>query len=229
MVWRYNKRQYSNKTLTLKKSMLCERASLRKCSHFHNSETVISFNILLDLVQMNCLSAYMYQQNSEKALLRGNCPPPPPSGYTSDIYTVQSFKLLFIGDGMWRLFFFYKTTNDKAEKATSFIFLSTSNNSNTIPHQQLITSIMHVSYLKRLLILLLNRTLVQMFFHKVMHSQHDIASPLKCSGGSRGGGGRNRHAHPPPKIGLTVIFYNPFCIRMLKNRAQIALESIKNP
>ena len=38
---------------------------------------------------------------------------------------------------------------------------------------------------------------------------------------------------PPPKkkkIGSTVIFFiTPFCIRMLKNRAQIALESIKKP
>ena len=47
------------------------------------------------------------------------------------------------------------------------------------------------------------------------------------SGGSRGA----QHARPPPppKIGSTVIFNNPFCIRMLKNRAQLALESIKNP
>ena len=44
-----------------------------------------------------------------------------------------------------------------------------------------------------------------------------------------GGGGTTQQAHAPPKIGSTVIFYNPFCIRMLKNRARIALESIKNP
>ena len=29
-------------------------------------------------VQMTCLSAYMYRQKSEKALLGGSCPPPPP-------------------------------------------------------------------------------------------------------------------------------------------------------
>ena len=45
---------------------------------------------------------------------------------------------------------------------------------------------------------------------------------VKSRGGSRGGGGG-----APPKIGSTVIFYNPFCIKMLKNRAQIALERIK--
>ena len=42
------------------------------------------------------------------------------------------------------------------------------------------------------------------------------------------GGGRNRRAHPL-KLDRLWIFYNPFCIRMLKNRAQIALESIKIP
>ena len=40
------------------------------------------------------------------------------------------------------------------------------------------------------------------------------------SGGSRGGGATGAR---PPKIGSAVIFYNPFCIRMLKNGAQIAL------
>ena len=43
------------------------------------------------------------------------------------------------------------------------------------------------------------------------------------------GGSRGAQQGRPPKIGSTVIFYNLFCIRMLKNRAQIALESIKNP
>ena len=42
-----------------------------------------------------------------------------------------------------------------------------------------------------------------------------------------GGGGAT--GARPPKIGSTVIFYKPFCIRMLKNRALIALESIKPP
>ena len=41
-----------------------------------------------------------------------------------------------------------------------------------------------------------------------------------------GGGGRNRR----PQNGSTVIlFYNTFCSRMLKNGAQVALESIKTP
>ena len=38
-------------------------------------------------------------------------------------------------------------------------------------------------------------------------------------------GGRNRR--PPLKLDQLWVFYNPFCIRMLKNGAQIALESIK--
>ena len=49
---------------------------------------------------------------------------------------------------------------------------------------------------------------------------------VMVSGGSRGA---QQARAPPPKIGSTVIFYNPFCIRMVKIRAQIALESIKNP
>ena len=42
----------------------------------------------------------------------------------------------------------------------------------------------------------------------------------------QGGGAQQAR---PPKIGSTVICITLFCIRMLKNRAQIALESIKNP
>ena len=48
------------------------------------------------------------------------------------------------------------------------------------------------------------------------------------SGGSRGGGGGAAGARPP-KIGSTMFFFIPFCIRMLKNKAQIARESIKTP
>ena len=39
--------------------------------------------------------------------------------------------------------------------------------------------------------------------------------------------GCSRHAPPPPMIDYDFVI--PFCIRMLKNKAQIARESIKNP
>ena len=57
---------------------------------------------------------------------------------------------------------------------------------------------------------------------------HFICMSMADPGGG-GGGGATGVPPPPPQIGSTVIFYNPFCIRMLKNRAQIALEIIKNP
>ena len=38
-----------------------------------------------------------------------------------------------------------------------------------------------------------------------------------------------QQAPPPPKMWSTAYFSIPFCIRMLKNKAQIARESIKNP
>ena len=52
-----------------------------------------------------------------------------------------------------------------------------------------------------------------------------------------GGGGGGATGTPPPpqkkkkkkKNWIDCDFYNPFYIRMLKNRAQIALESIKKP
>ena len=50
-----------------------------------------------------------------------------------------------------------------------------------------------------------------------------LRSLAHISGWSKGGGGRNRRA--PPKIGST--FWYPIFIRMLKNKAQIAWESIK--
>ena len=50
-----------------------------------------------------------------------------------------------------------------------------------------------------------------------------LRSLAHISGWSKGGGGRNRRA--PPKIGSTFLY--PIFIRMLKNKAQIAWESIK--
>ena len=43
----------------------------------------------------------------------------------------------------------------------------------------------------------------------------------------RGGGGEGAQQAPPPKIGSTMFFKIKFVIRMLKNKAQIARESIK--
>ena len=40
--------------------------------------------------------------------------------------------------------------------------------------------------------------------------------------------GAQQASPPPPKIGSTMFFYPFFKIRMLKNKAQIARESIKN-
>ena len=47
-------------------------------------------------------------------------------------------------------------------------------------------------------------------------------------------GGHNRHAPPPPppkkkNDSVLCVLIIPFCIRMLKNKAQIARESIKTP
>ena len=46
------------------------------------------------------------------------------------------------------------------------------------------------------------------------------------SGGSKGGGGAQQVCHPP-KIGSTMFFVIQFLIKMLKNKAPIALETIK--
>ena len=113
MVWCYiyiyiYKRQYTDKTLTLRKCM-CMRASeaseLRKFWYFYILKLLflsIFCRYTSDTlsVQMTCLSAYMYRQipnvptnfqmyrqKSEKALLGGggggNCPLCPPSGYAN--------------------------------------------------------------------------------------------------------------------------------------------------
>ena len=78
------KRQYTDKTPTLRKCMyMYMRASeLRKCSHFHSK--TITFSIFCwyfrYFVGLHVPTNFqMYQQNSEKALL-GSPPPPRPSG-----------------------------------------------------------------------------------------------------------------------------------------------------
>ena len=56
----------------------------------------------------------------------------------------------------------------------------------------------------------------------------NVASHIlfKSSGGSRvGGGGGSRR--PPPLIFDRLRIFSPFCIRMLRNKAQIARESNK--
>ena len=50
---------------------------------------------------------------------------------------------------------------------------------------------------------------------------------MHVSGGSKGGGGGAQQARPPLKLDKLYIFLsNLFFIRMLKNKAQIARESI---
>ena len=53
---------------------------------------------------------------------------------------------------------------------------------------------------------------------------NDKTSP--SSGGFRGGGGCSRRT--PPPLNLDYVFCIPFCIRILKNRAQILRKNIKN-
>ena len=74
----------NNKVLTLWKSMFM-RASYKILAFLH-TKSAISFNIILSVLQIfcrykwYCLSANMYRQNSEKALLGGGggvAPPPP--------------------------------------------------------------------------------------------------------------------------------------------------------
>ena len=80
MVWRYiYKHQYTDKTLTLKKKkamyMRVSGASeLKKFSNFYILKLLFLsifcwyFRYFILLVQMTCLSVYMYRQNYEKAL-----------------------------------------------------------------------------------------------------------------------------------------------------------------
>ena len=56
---------------------------------------------------------------------------------------------------------------------------------------------------------------------KQSYGRHGNMYTNTSSGGSKGGGGNRRV--PPPQIGSTMFFF----IRMLKNKAQIARESIK--
>ena len=86
------KRQYTDKTLTLRKSMYMRASELRKFSHFYIIKLLflsifcwyfryfVSTNDML--VGLHVPTNFqMYRQNSEKALLGGggggNCPPPP--------------------------------------------------------------------------------------------------------------------------------------------------------
>ena len=79
MVWRYiYKHQYTDKTLTLKKKAMYMRVSgaseLKKFSNFYILKLLFLsifcwyFRYFILLVQMTCLSVYMYRQNYEKAL-----------------------------------------------------------------------------------------------------------------------------------------------------------------
>ena len=94
MVLYINDVQYTGKTLTVEKMYTCvgeraERASLENFGIFtflncHFFQYFVGTSHTLS-VQMTCLSAYMYRQKSEKALLGGGgggncplCPPPPP-------------------------------------------------------------------------------------------------------------------------------------------------------
>ena len=94
------KRQYTDKTTTLRKSMYMRAngaSELRKCSHFYISLKLLFLSIFCwyfryfvgtndMLVGLHVATNFeMYRQNSEKALLAGGgggglppCPPPPP-------------------------------------------------------------------------------------------------------------------------------------------------------
>ena len=87
------KRQYTDKTLTLSKSMYMRANGASELRHFFaflHSKTAISFNILLETsdtlsVQMGMLvglhvvtNFQMYRQNSEKSIMGGLPPWPPP-------------------------------------------------------------------------------------------------------------------------------------------------------
>ena len=87
------KRQYTNKTLTLRKSM-CMRASvateLREISDFHILKLLFLsifcwYTSDTLSVQKTSLSAYIYQQISKCTdKTAPPPPPPPPSGYAND-------------------------------------------------------------------------------------------------------------------------------------------------
>ena len=92
------KRQYTDKTLTLRKCMCMRASELRKCWYFYILKLLflsifcryIRYSVDTNdmLVGLHVPTNFqMYRQKSKKALLGGNCPPapppPPPSGYAN--------------------------------------------------------------------------------------------------------------------------------------------------
>ena len=84
-VWRH-KRQYTDKTLKWRKSMYMRASGaseLRQFSHFYILKLLFLsifcwyFRYFVGTKLMTCLSAYMYRQNSEKALWGGGGQLPP--------------------------------------------------------------------------------------------------------------------------------------------------------